>query len=1148
MTLARFLPIILLPLSLMAQPYTRGIGLYPGDPAQDWSPRLEIDSASYRNLALHRPAYQSSSYDYNLTAQLATDGIVDTRLPRWITVSTSTKGVLPKHQRELLLDRNWVTTVDQRGRSVWIQFEIAGDGLPEIDRLDIDGSITAREPDNQEWTVTVLGSDDGEHWDQLGQASGMARPGGEIHPSVPFVHPSKRSYYRLAFDTGRTVLWRIGEVAFSHNGQRVPLGGPYEFTSAWKSAGTGAEWLYVDLGARCQIGRVKLDWIRGPARGTLEISDDAHRWTSIHALDANDIHLSNPIDARYVRLMLDQADTSDGYILSELEVYGRGGPVPHAHPAAQASGRRLDLAGGNWKLQRDSLVTADGAAISTAGFKDDGWLPATVPGTVLASYLNAGAIPDPNFGDNQLAISDSFFYANFWYRDQFPSPPAGKRVWLNFDGINWKADVYLNGEKLGHIEGAFDRARFDVTSKLAAGGTNALAVLVYKNDNPGIFKQKTFESPGTNGGVLGADNPTFHASIGWDWIPTIHGRNSGIWNNVYLQASGDVTIENPSVRTTLPLPDTSRAQVVIEATVANHAAQPVTGHLRGRFGEHAFDLPLQLAAGESRRLEHRFSLANPQLWWPNGYGEPNLYNVELQFDDSDVVTFNAGVRQFTYSEDGGVLRFWINGRRFIPRGGNWGFSESMLRYRAREYEAAMRYHRDMHFNMVRNWVGQIGEDAFYDAADRNGIVIMQDFWLANPWDGPDPDDDAMFLRNARDTIARIRNHPSLGLYCGRNEGYPPKPLDDALRALLAQLDPGIEYVPSSADDLVSGHGPYRAMSPDYYFRQRATTKFHSELGMPNIVTMDSLRRMMPSSGMWPQGEMWGLHDFSLNGAQGGSSFRERIEKSYGGANDAATWVELAQFVNYEGYRAMFEAQGKHRMGLLIWMSHPAWPSMVWQTYDYYFDPTAAYFGAKKACEPLHIQWNPVTDSVEVVNYSAGNLDGLTASAELLNLDGSLRWQKSAELSSREDSIETPIHIEYPAGLSPVHFIRLRLTRGSDVISENFYWRGLEPGDYRALRQLGQAEVKAATEQQRHNGQWELTTTLENRSAIPALMVRLKVVRDNSGDRILPALYSDNYIALMPGERRTIRTTVADADTRGERPRIALDGFNVAAER
>ncbi len=1148
MTLARILPILLLPLSLTAQQYTRGIGVYPGDPAQDWSPHLEIDSSSYRNLALHRPAHQSSSYDYNLTAQLVTDGIVDTHLPRWITVSTSTKGVLPKHQRELLLDHNWVTTVDQRGRGVWIQFEIDGDAVPEIDRLDIDGTIMAREPDNQEWTVTVLGSDDGENWNDLGKTSGMARPGGEIHPVLPLAAPSRSRYYRLQFDTGRTVLWRIGEVAFSHNGQRVPLGGPYEFTSAWKSAGTGAEWLDVDLGARCHIDRVKLAWIRGPARGALEVSDDAHRWTSLHALDANDIHLSNPVDARYVRLKLDEADTSDGYILSELEVYGRGGPIPHAHAPAQASTRRLDLAGGNWKLQRDSLVSADALAISRAGFDDNGWLPATVPGTALASYLNAGAIPDPTFGDNQLAISDSFFYANFWYRDEFPSPPAGKRVWLNFDGINWKADVYLNGEKLGRIEGAFDRARFDVTSKLAAGRTNALAVLVYKNDNPGIFKQKTFESPGANGGVLGADNPTFHASIGWDWIPTIHGRDSGIWNNVYLDATGDVTVENPAVRTALPLPDTSRAEVTIEATLANHATQSVAGHLRGRFGEHTFDLPVQLAAGESRQVEHRFTLANPKLWWPNGYGEPNLYNVELQFDDSGLVAFKTGVRQFTYSEDGGALRFWINGRRFIPRGGNWGFSESMLRYRAREYEAAMRYHRDMHFNMVRNWVGQIGEDAFYDAADRNGIVIMQDFWLANPWDGPDPNDDAMFLRNARDTIDRIRNHPSIGLYCGRNEGYPPKPLDDALRALLAQLDPGIEYVPSSADDLVSGHGPYRAMSPDYYFRERATAKFHSELGMPNIVTMDSLRRMMPESGMWPQGEMWGLHDFSLNGAQGGASFRERIEKSYGGANDAATWVKLAQFVNYEGYRAMFEAQGKNRMGLLIWMSHPAWPSMVWQTYDYYFDPTAAYFGAKKACEPLHIQWNPVTDSVEVVNYSAGSVDGLTASAEVLNLDGSLRWQKSAGLSSREDSIETPVHIEYPAGLSAVHFIRLRLTRGSDVISENFYWRGIAPGDYRALRQLGQAVVKATTNQERHGGQWVLTTRLENTSATPALMVRLKVVRDTSGDRILPALYSDNYVALMPGEHRTIRTTVEDTDTRGERPRIAVEGFNVAPER
>ena len=402
----------------------------------------------------------------------------------------------------------------------------------------------------------------------------------------------------------------------------------------------------------------------------------------------------------------------------------------------------------------------------------------------------------------------------------------------------------------------------------------------------------------------------------------------------------------------------------------------------------------------------------------------------------------------------------------------------------------------------------------------------------------------MFLRNVRDTLLRIRNHPSIGLYCGRNEGYPLKPLDDSIRAALAELHPGIHYIPSSADDVVSGHGPYQAMPPDYYFSQRATTKFHSELGMPNIVTMDSLRQMMPEESMWPQGNVWGLHDFSLAGAQGGASFRNRIDNSYGGADNAADWVSLAQFVNYEGYRAMFEAQSKNRMGLLIWMSHPTWPTMVWQTYDYYLEPTAAYFGAKNACEPLHIQWNPSTDRVEVVNYSAGNASGLTAAAEILNLDGSIQWRRSITLDSKEDSIDSTMQLEYPSGLSPVHFIRLKLTRGAETVSQNFYWRGLEKGNYRALRDLPKVKLEATTRTEQHGDRWLLVTELRNPSAHPALMVRLKAVREKTGDRILPALYTDNYIALMPGESRIIRTELENADTRGERPTMVIEGFNI----
>jgi hypothetical protein len=300
---------------------------------------------------------------------------------------------------------------------------------------------------------------------------------------------------------------------------------------------------------------------------------------------------------------------------------------------------------------------------------------------------------------------------------------------------------------------------------------------------------------------------------------------------------------------------------------------------------------------------------------------------------------------------------------------------------------------------------------------------------------------------------------------------------------------------------------------------------------------------MPEPSLWPLGRMYGLHDFALDGAQGGASFLERIQKSYGGVTTIAEWAALAQFVNYEGYRAMYEAQSRNRMGLLIWMSHSAWPSLVWQTYDYYFEPTAAYFGARKASEPLHVQWNPTTEAVEVVNYSAGNVSGLTATARVFNIDGSVAWEQSAQLDSREDSTRSVIAMEYPLGVTPVHFIRLELKRAADVVSENFYWRGLEDANFQALRSMPKVPLEAATAVTDTADGYRLSTELFNGAATPAIMVRLKVVRATSGDRILPALYADNYVSLMPGERRTITTEVSRADARGERPRMVVDGFN-----
>ena len=360
--------------ALTAQEFTRGIGVYPGDPKEYVGPALTVDQTTYRNLALHRPAYHSSSYDYNLTAQLITDGIKDTTPPRWIAVSASEHGVLPKNEREWVVDDNWVTALDLKGSHAWVQFELGGGANPlEIDRVYVDGSVRARrEPEN--WNCTVLGSDDGTNWEQLGQSNGMARPTGQLMTSVRLMAPSQKRFYRLVFDDPRATGWQVGEVHFFRNDQRVHVGGPYHFTSAWMPAGKAEEWAYVDLGAACTFDRVALSWIRRPAEGSLQVSDDATNWKPIAALPSagDEIKLAQPASGRYVRVLMTRPAAADGYALSEMEVYGRGGPVvqPKPAPAVRADGR-LDLAGGSWRLQRDSLVQTSGETLSQPGFRDD---------------------------------------------------------------------------------------------------------------------------------------------------------------------------------------------------------------------------------------------------------------------------------------------------------------------------------------------------------------------------------------------------------------------------------------------------------------------------------------------------------------------------------------------------------------------------------------------------------------------------------------------------------------------------------------------------------------------------------------------------------------------------------------------------------
>src|ERR1700739_3638391 len=525
-----------------AQTYTRGIGVYPGDPKEYAGPALVADPQSYRNLALHRPAYQSSAYDYNLTAQLITDGIKESSLPQWIETSTSDAGTLQKNDRELFLDGNVTSSVNVSGDSPWVEFDIKGGGeAPEIDRMDLYLRKIYGRSVSGTWTYTVTGSDDGVTWKEVGRASGSEWPdmrasGPSFMETIAFAAPVKFHSYRVQLSAPNVHTWGVAELSLFDKGQSVRVAGPDVFSSAWMSAGSGEEWVYVDLGAVCTFDRIGLTWIERAAEGSIQISDDASQWKTLLALalgtgDSDDIHLSQPAHGRYVRVLMTKPEKPGArYTLSELEVYGRGGlvTVPHTAAGPQADGT-LPLAGGKWAW------AAGGEELSTAGFADKDWMVATVPGTVLTSYLNDGAIPNPDFGDNQYGISDSFFCADFWYRDEFNLPAEkqpGEHNWLNFDGINWKAEVFLNGHRVGRIDGGFMRGRFDVTALVKHGGMNALAVRIIRVANPGSTKDKA--GPTVNGGALGRDNPTYHASAGWDWMSTIRGRDTGISRNFSL--------------------------------------------------------------------------------------------------------------------------------------------------------------------------------------------------------------------------------------------------------------------------------------------------------------------------------------------------------------------------------------------------------------------------------------------------------------------------------------------------------------------------------------------------------------------------------------------------------------------------------------
>ncbi|HET7440419.1 MAG TPA: glycosyl hydrolase family 2, partial [Terriglobales bacterium] len=733
-------------------------------------------------------------------------------------------------------------------------------------------------------------------------------------------------------------------------------------------------------------------------------------------------------------------------------LFGQTSPPRHQGSA------KFSLRGG-WQLQSSVQVQQKGEVISTPDFATKGWHPATVPTTVVAALVKEKVYPDPEFGMNLRQFPgmtypiganfsnfpmqpDSPFAVPWWYRKEFvlPAEYKGKVLWLNFAGINYRANVWLNGKQIANsdqVAGAWRTYEFNVTDSAKPGATNVLAVEVY--------------SP----------TETDLAITFVDWYPAPPDKNMGLWRDVYFTATGPAALRYPTVLTILDN-NNDTAHLSVTALLKNGTNHPVKGTLKGSIEKIDLSQEVELAPGESKDVSFepdqfpQLNVNHPRLWWPTQMGTPNLYPLNMEFDVdgkvSDQSQTSFGIREMKSQLIGNdKLLFTVNGKKLLIRGGGWS-PDMMLREGAERIADQFRYVRDMGLNTIR-LEGKLETEEFFNLADSEGILIMAGWCCCDHWEHWSKwsnHDYEIAKASLEDQIYRLRSHPSLVMWLNGSDNPPPPDVEDMYLGVEKRLrwpNPVVSSATAkpagvTGNSGVKMTGPYEYVAPGYWTEDSTTGAHHCNFGGcggaygfntetspgPAVPPIESLEAMLPKDHLWPIDEFWNYH------ASGGQFKNIQIytaaqDARYGPSSSAAEFALKSQLMAYEGIRAMFEAYSRNKYtstGVIQWMLNNGWPSIAWHLYDFYLRPAGGYFGAKIAMEPLHPLYSYDDHSVWLVSSQYEDAKGLKLSARVLNTDLTEKFSKEVRLDAAADSTSKVLTLPDLPDLSPTYFLVLRL--------------------------------------------------------------------------------------------------------------------------